>query len=114
MTETGYKINPELLEISKTIFSALSEQRPEQSFSFTLTQEGVEAIADVGKVVEWGIGGNKSKLKETAQEAIAEFERHSIGEPVNVNFTEYELKAMAEVVAAVEKAIDSHEDGVLV
>jgi hypothetical protein len=40
-------------------------------------------------------------------------EEFSPGDPVNVNFTEYEIKAMGEVVSVIEKALEQHEDGVL-
>ncbi|MFN2146292.1 MAG: hypothetical protein ACK2T7_13140 [Anaerolineales bacterium] len=112
MSET-MSINPGILELAKEIFGTLAEQRPEQSLSFVLSDDGEEAVSDAVKIVEWGIGGNKSKLKATALEVLEEMDQVPAGAPININLTEYELKAMEEVVAAVEKAIDNHQDGVL-
>lgn len=42
------------VEKGKEIFTALSELRPEKSFSFVLTEEGVEAIQEARK--NWPIG----------------------------------------------------------
>ncbi len=113
MANDEIKINPKLLETAREVFVTISEQRPEHSFSFVLTEEGYHALEDAIKVVEWGIGGNKPKLKETALEQLAEFMNIAQGNPVNINMTEYELKSMGEVVEAIDKALDSHEDGVL-
>jgi len=113
MVNDEIKINPELLEKAREIFETISVQRSEHSFSFVLTEEGHQALADTIKVVEWGIGGNKPKLKETALEHLIEIQNVPHGNPVNINMTEYELKSMSEVVEAIDKALDSHEDGVL-
>ncbi len=107
------KINPGILDLAKEIFGTLAEQRPEQSLSFVLSDEGGVAVSDAVKIVEWGIGGNKSKLKATALEVLEEMGQVPAGAPININLTEYELKAMEEVVAAIEKAIDSHQNGIL-
>ena len=64
-------------------------------------------------MAEWGIGGNKPKLKQTALEILSEIGKAEPGEPVNVNFTEYEVKSMGEVLSVVEKALDEHEEGVI-
>jgi hypothetical protein len=37
----------------------------------------------------------------------------SVGEPVNINFTEYEIKSMGEVLEVLTKALEVHEDGTL-
>ena len=106
-------INPDLLENAREIFSTLAQQRPEHSVSFVLSNEGFRAVEDTIKVVEWGIGGNKSKLKSTALEILAWISSVPNGAPVNVNLTEYELKSMGEVVEAIEKAVENHQEGVL-
>ncbi len=113
MADEIIKIDPELLVIAKDIFQQLSEQRADHSFSFTLTDEGFRSIPETIRVVEWGIGGNKSKLKATALEILSGIEEIDQGLPVNVNMSEYDLKSMEEVVLALEKALDSHEDGEL-
>ena len=113
MTENYVKINPELLEIAVDVFKTLSEQRAEHSFSFLLTEDGYNAVPDVIKVVEWGIGANKSKLKTTALEILTEIAEVEQGVPINVNMTDYELKSMVEVAQAIEKALESHDAGEL-
>jgi hypothetical protein len=113
MAKDALTIRPELLEISKKIFETLSKLRAEKSFSFSLTPEGADALKDAVKIVEWGIGGNKPKLKATAQEIMAEMVLIEHGKPINVNLTEYEVKAMEEVFLAIEKAAESHKEGVL-
>jgi len=107
------RINPELLGLAKEIFTTIAEQRPEHSISFMLSNEGAEAVSDTIKIVGWGIGGNKPKLKSTALEVLDEMSQVPAGGPVNINLIEYEMKAMEEVVAAIDKAIDGHVDGVL-
>lgn len=107
------KIDPDLLIVAKEVFSTLSEQRAEHSFSFLLTEDGFNSIPDTIKVVEWGIGGNKSKLKATALEILDEIVAVDQGVPINVNLTEYELKSMEEVALALEKAMEEHNEGEL-
>ena len=106
-------INPDVVQVAQNIFSEFVALRPEHSFSFRLTEQGVDAIAEAKKLADWGIGGNKPKLKETAIEYLDKLEKASAGDPVNVNFTEYELKAMGEVLLVIEKALDEHNEGVL-
>lgn len=107
------KIDPNITEVAQNIFSELANLKPETSLSFTLTEQGADAISQAIVLAEWGIGGNKSKLKETALENLSEIDQVPAGEPVNVNFTEYEVKAMGEVLSVIEKALDKHEDGIL-
>ena len=106
-------INVPIVEKAKEIFSALSELKPEKSMSFVLTEEGIEAIQEAEKLAEWGIGGNKPKLKLAAIDCLEMIGAGEAGEPVNVNFTEYELKAVAEVLAVIDRALVNQEDGVL-
>jgi len=106
-------INPEVVEVAHEIFTEFASLKPEHSFSFSLTEMGVDAISVAKQLADWGIGGNKPKLKATAIEYIEVMEEFSPGDPVNVNFTEYEIKAMGEVVSVIEKALEEHEDGVL-
>lgn len=113
MADNKIKIEPELLGVAIDIFQTISEQRAEHSFSFTLTEDGYRAIPETIRVVGWGIGDNKPKLKATALEYLVEIEAVEQGMPVNINLTEYELKSMGEVVVALQKAHDSHKDGEL-
>lgn len=64
-------------------------------------------------MADWGIGGNKPKLKEAALECLAHMGEAEAGEPVNVNFTEYELKSMAEVLSVIDRALERQEEGIL-
>jgi hypothetical protein len=107
------RINPELFSKAKEIFGTLALQRPEHSLSFVLSSEGAEAVFDTIKIVEWGIGGNKPKLKATALEVLGNIGAVDAGSPINVNLTEYEIKAMGEVVEAIDKAESNHQDGML-
>ena len=113
MPDEIIKVDPELLTVARDIFQTLSEQRADHSFSFTLTDEGYRAVLDSIKVVEWGIGANKSKLKATALEVINEIAGIDQGLPVNVNMDEYDIKSIGEVVLALEKALESNVDGEL-
>ena len=113
MTADVLTLNIPVVELGKEIFSALSELRPEKSLSFVLTEEGAEAVQLAISLVDWGIGGNKPKLKETALACLAEMNEVSAGDPLNVNFTDYEIKAMAEILAVLEKALEKQKDGIL-
>ena len=107
------RIDPKITEIAQDIFTELANLKPETSLSFRLSEQGANAISQAIVLAEWGIGGNKSKLKETALENLAVMDQVPAGEAVNVNFTEYEVKSMGEVLAVIEKALETHEDGVL-
>ena len=107
------RIDIEAVELAKQIMDQLSQVRPEHSLSFVLNEEGSAAIEESIKIAEWGIGGNKPKLKATALEILNEIAEVSAGEPVNINFTEYEIKSMGEVLEVLTKALDVHEDGIL-
>lgn len=106
-------IDPEVVEVAQNIFIEFVALRPEHSLSFTLTDQGIEAISEAKKLADWGIGGNKPKLKEAAIDYLEVLGEASAGDPVNVNFTEYELKAMGEVLSVIEKALEDHNEGVL-
>jgi hypothetical protein len=113
MAKEEIVINPEITEVAKGIFTEFAELKPETSLSFTLSEEGVEAISQAIELAEWGIGGNKPKLKKTALEILNKIEKSEPGEPVNVNFTKYEVKSMGEVLSVVEKVLEEHEEGVV-
>ncbi len=106
-------IDPHLVTVAQDMFSEIIQVRPEHSLSFRLTEEGVGAVNEALKLAEWGIGGNKPKLKATAIEYLEPMSELKSGDPVNLNFTEYEIKAMQEVLAVIEKALEEHEEGEL-
>jgi hypothetical protein len=107
------KINPEIVEVAQNIMEQLVTVRPEHSFSFILNDEGSQAIEESIKIADWGIGGNKSKLKATALEILDSINEIPAGEPVNVNFNEYDIKSLGEVYDALGKALEKHDEGLL-
>ena len=111
--DTKVQIEVESVELAKQIMDQLSQVRPEQSLSFVLNDDGVAAIGESIKIAEWGIGGNKPKLKATALEILNSINEVAAGEPVNINLTEYEVKSMEEVLEVLTKALEVHEEGVL-
>lgn len=107
------EINEESLGIGLEIVQQLSELKSLSSFSFTLSDEGVDAVNEVLELTEWGIGENAYKLKEAAIGVFSDILEHPDGAPVNVNLTEYEIKAMEKVTDLIERSLDKHNDGVL-
>ena len=102
------------LELARTIFEGFVNFRPEHSVSFILTPEGADVMGDVMKLIEWGIGKNKSKLKDTAIMLLEPILEIEAGEAVNFNLVEYEIKSLREVLSVIEKAIANlSEDGQL-
>jgi hypothetical protein len=107
------EINEKALGIGLEIVQNLSELKPLSSLSFTLSNEGVEAVDEVLTLSEWGIGKNAYKLKEAALEIFNDILEHPMGAPINVNLTEYEIKAMKTVMELIESSLDKHTNGVL-
>jgi hypothetical protein len=107
------EINEESLGIGLEIVQCLSEIKPLSSLSFKLNDEGVEAVNEVLALAEWGIGKNAYKLKEAALDVFNGMLEHPDGAPINVNLTEYEIKAMKTVMDLIERSLDKHADGVL-
>jgi hypothetical protein len=107
------EINVVDLGTAVEIIENLAGLKPLTSFSFSLNEEGVSAVNEVLRLVEWGIGKNKPKLKEAALEVLLPLVEPESGTPLNVNLNEYEVKSMEEVLALIERALDKHKDGVL-
>jgi len=107
------EINVVDLGTAMEIIETLAGLKPLTSFSFSLNEEGVSAVNEVLRLVEWGIGKNKPKLKEAALEVLLPLVEPEPGTPLNVNLTEYEVKSMEEVLALIVRALDKHKDGVL-
>jgi hypothetical protein len=107
------EINEESLNIGLEIVQQLSEVKPLSSLSFTLSDQGVDAVNEVLELTEWGIGKNAYKLKEAAIEVFSDILEQPDGTPVNVNLTEYEIKAMEKVTDLIEKSLDKNTNGVL-
>jgi hypothetical protein len=107
------EINEEFLNIGLEIVQCLSELKPLSSLSFTLSHEGVDAVKEVLTLAEWGIGKNAYKLKESSLEVFNGILDHPDTAPVNVNLTEYEIKAMNKVKDLIERSLDKHTNSVL-
>ena len=105
------EINNKDLQTAQDIVGAITNIKPLTSLSFTLNAEGVTAINETLRLVEWGIGKNKPKLKETALDVLSPLGEADQGMPLNVNLTEYEIKALEEVLALIERSISKHKDG---
>ena len=107
------EINEKALGIGLEIVQSLSELKPLSSLSFTLSNEGVEAIDEMLALSEWGIGKNAYKLKEAALGVFEDILEHPMGAPINVNLTEYEIKAMKTVRELIDTSLDKQTSGVL-
>jgi len=106
------EINEESLNVGLEIVQCLSELKPLSSLSFTLSNEGVDAVNQVFALAEWGIGKNAYKLKESALKVFNDILEHPDGAPINVNLTEYEIKAMNMVMDLIDRSLDKHTNGV--
>jgi hypothetical protein len=87
--------------------------KPLSSLSFTLSTDGLEAVNEVQRLIDWGIGKNKSKIKDAALSVISPLAESDPGLPNNVNLTEFDIKSMEEVLALIERSLSKHKDGVL-
>ena len=113
MSADTLTIDERKVELAQNIVEALTKVKAESSFSFTLTEDGLKAMEETLKLIEWGIGGNKSKIKETATDIFSSFTLEKPGTPLNLHLDDYDLKAVEEVSAVLERALERHEDGVL-
>lgn len=113
MDENVLKIDPKAAELAAEIVAALAALRPEKSLSFVLSPEGKLAVEQAISITDWGIGGNKPKLKETALENLSLINNIEAGHPVNVNLTDYEIKAMGEVLDVIRRVLENHQNGIV-
>jgi len=107
------EISAESIQTGQDIVETFVNLKPLSSLSFTLNPEGLEAISDVVRLVNWGIGKNKPKLKDAALDVLSPLAESEPGIPNNVNLTEFEIKAMEEVLALIDRAASKHKDGVV-
>ena len=107
------EINEGTLSIGLEIVQCLIEIKPRTSLSFTLSEEGVNAVNEVSALTEWGIGKNAHKLKKSALEVFIGILEHPNGAPVNVNLTRFDIKAMKKVRKLIKKSLNNHKNGVL-
>ncbi len=105
-------VDVDLLEQGKEVVAVLAGLKPESSMSFSLDDAGLAALTEVFKVAGWGMGNNMRKLREAAVDILTPFVSEVAGIPLNANLTEYELKAMNEVITVVERAVKNQRDGI--
>jgi hypothetical protein len=98
------EIKIEDLQTAQEIVGRIAKIKPLTSFSFTLKGEGLTAIKETLRLVEWGIGKNKPKLKEAALDVLSPLIDADQGLPINVNLTEFEM-------LLIERSISKHKDG---
>jgi len=108
------EINIESIQIAQEIIETFTRLKPLSSFSFTLNPDGLAAVNEVLRLIHWGIGKNKPKLKDAALDVLAPLVESEPGMPNNVNLTEFEIKSMEEVLALIERALSKHKDGVVI
>lgn len=101
------------LQTAGEIIETIANIKPLTSLSFTLNSDGITALKETLKLIEWGIGNNKPKLKEAALAVLSPLVDIDKGLPMNVNLSEYEIKAMTEVLALIERSITNYKDGVV-
>lgn len=107
------EIHIEDIQTAQEIVGEIGNLKPLTSLSFTLSAEGLSAIKETLRLIEWGIGKNKSKLKAAALEVISPLADSDPGVPNNINLTEFEIKAMEEVLAVIGRAISKYKDGMV-
>jgi hypothetical protein len=98
--------NNGILQLGIEIASTLSELMPEKSLSFSLNEEGFEAVNWLVELTKEKMPKNMHVLKENAMEALTQITEGEAGTPLNVNFTEDELKALAKVQEIAEREVN--------
>ncbi|MGD8458588.1 MAG: hypothetical protein PVF83_19600 [Anaerolineales bacterium] len=108
------EIKIEDLQTAKEIVEKIAGTKPLTSLSFTLNGDGLSSLKETLRLIDWGIGNNKPKLKEAALDVLSPLIDVDQGVPINVNLTEYEIKAMEEVLALLERSISKNKEGVVI
>jgi hypothetical protein len=93
-------------QLGVQIIGTLSELMPERSMSFSLSEEGFEAVRWLVELTKEKMPKNMHVLKESALEALTQISKGKAGTPLNVNFSEDELKALAKVLEIAEREVD--------
>ncbi len=101
--ESKSEIPVEHLELGEEIIGAMAALRPFQSLSFALSEDGAAALAEMVGLTKKRMGKNMPKLREAALGVLTPLTSHSAGTPINVNLTDYEVKAMTEVLALIQR-----------
>ena len=107
------EIDVDRLNQSREIVENLIELKPYTSLSFVLNDDGFAAIEETISLAEWGIGRNKTRIKEAALRVLNRLVAHPAGSPLNVNLTEKESESMDEVLWQIDRALEQHREGVL-
>jgi hypothetical protein len=107
------EIDIEDIQTAQEIVGNMSNLKPLTSLSFTLSVEGLNAVKETLRLIEWGIGKNKPKLKQAALDVMSPLAGSDPGVPNNINLTEFEIKAIEEVLAVIERALSKYKDGMV-
>jgi hypothetical protein len=112
--ENTITIDVESVLQGKEIIEHLAGLKPYTSLSFVLNEEGFTAVDEVKRLAEWGIPGNRTKLKQAAMDVLTPLLEFPHDTPLNVNLTEFDVKSMGEVLMVIDRSMERHQDGVLV
>jgi hypothetical protein len=107
------EIDIEDIQTAQEIVGNIANLKPLTSLSFTLSAEGSSAVKEILRLIEWGIGKNKPKLKQAALDVFSPLLDSDPGVPNNINLTEFEIKATEEVLAVIERALSKYKDGMV-
>jgi hypothetical protein len=107
------EINIEDIQTAQEIVGKIASLKPLTSLSFTLSAEGLSAVKETLRLIEWGIGKNKPKLKQAALDVLSPVAGSDPGVPNNINLTEFDIKAIEEVLAVIERALSKYKDGMV-
>ena len=95
------------------IFAQIADFKPYSSYSFQLSPKGYDAVNEVRRLAEWGMGKNMYKMKKAALEILGSMLACSPEERVNLCITEYESKSLGAVEKLTERALKKQKDGIL-
>ena len=95
------------------IFAQIADFKPNSSYSFQLSPTGYDAVNEVKRLAEWGMGKNMYKMKEAALEILESMLACSSEERVNLCLTEYESKSLGAVEELIESSLKKQKDGIL-
>lgn len=107
------EINESKLRYGFGIIKEISTFRPHSSISFQSSEQIREAFAEIKQLAKWGMGKNRSKMKQTVSKIIGSIEAQSPGDPVNLNLTEYEHKSIKALLKLIRRSLNNDKDGVI-
>lgn len=107
------EVNVANLAFGFEIFQEISECKPYSSYSFQINEQTFNSFDQIRQLVEWGMGKNMPKMKQASLEILDSILSSSPGEPVNLNFSEYECKAMQAVKEIIGRSLEKQKNGIL-